>query len=132
MDSQNPKYHQNRKCARGHVLPPRRRKLNSIKTHGTGNTTETGNSQAPARWVQQVEGEAVFKLLFYSNLSACIAPAIGGVQHRQHRTALRALADLTGPSEQLRLATAQPVHRNEDELAVERIGDGGPFERHRV
>src|SRR6266480_5880986 len=52
-------------------------------------------------------------------LSPGVGPPIGCIQHRQHGAALGALADLRRPRQQLRLATAQPMHRDEHELAVE-------------
>src|SRR5438105_949428 len=65
-------------------------------------------------------------------LSPGVGPTIGCIQHRQHGAALGALTNLRRPRQQLRLAPAQPVHRDEHKLAVERIDDLGPLERHRV
>src|SRR5712691_1317743 len=58
-----------------------------------------------------------------SHLAARVSPPVSRVQHRQHRAPLRALADLGRSRQQLRLAAAQPVHRHEHELAVERVDD---------
>src|SRR5437899_5077041 len=51
---------------------------------------------------------------------------------RSHRAPLRAFPDLARPGEQLRLAAAQPMHRHQHELAIERVDDRGPLERDRV
>src|SRR6266581_3444912 len=99
------------------------------RTHRTPNTAKTGDLQEALsgrinrlRWL-------VRNIVRFKYLAASVYPAVGGVQDRQHRTPLSALPDLASPSQQLRLAAAQPVHRHEHELAVKRLDDLGSFER---
>src|SRR5579859_127264 len=61
-----------------------------------------------------------------------VHPPVCGIEHGQHRAALRRLADFGRTGQQLRLATAQPVHRDQHELAIERVDDLRPLERDRV
>src|SRR5690349_24687876 len=61
-----------------------------------------------------------------------VGPPVGCIQHREHRAALRALTNLARAREQLRLPPAQPVHRYEHELAIERVDDRRALERDRI
>src|SRR6059036_3244721 len=70
--------------------------------------------------------------LHHKYLPASIGPAIGGIEHCKHGAALRALANLTRPGQELGLAAPEPVHGDQDELPIERLDDLRAFERHRV
>src|SRR2546430_62406 len=65
-------------------------------------------------------------------LTACAPPRVVSTQPRQHRASLRALANLARARQELRLPPAQPMHRHEHELAVERLDDLRSLKRHGV
>src|SRR2546426_6440042 len=62
-------------------------------------------------------------------LPPSVDPAVGRIQDRQHGAPLGALPDLTRPREQLRLPAAQPVDRDEHEVAVKRLDQLGALKR---
>src|ERR1051326_2292597 len=112
-NSQNTKYHQNGNCARGFVgSAPQRREMPLTRrvTITYSDVTVPGGRNSAAR----------------------VGPPVGCIQHRQHRAPLGALANLARAREQLRLPPTQPVHRHQHELAVERLDDLRPLERHGV
>src|SRR5256885_1180087 len=111
--SQNTKYHQNGNYARGVVGLMQQRQEMLLTTRVTTTYSDV-----------TVLGEAI--------LTACIRPPDGCIQHRQHRAPLRALANLARARQELRLPPAQPVHRHEHELAVERLDDLRSLKRHGV
>src|SRR6266540_3681781 len=71
-------------------------------------------------------------ILMSNDLPTGVCPAVSGIEHCKHRAALRALPDLTRPGQELGLATPKSVHRDQDELAIERLYQLGTLERHGV
>src|SRR5881409_2165269 len=68
----------------------------------------------------------------YNILPTSVGPAICRVQDSEHGAALSALANLRRSRQQLRFATAQPVHRDQHEPPLECLDDLRALERDRV
>src|SRR6266568_7329733 len=76
-----------------------------------------------------IQGRMLLNCLRYKMLPASVSPAVGGVQHGQNCASLRTLPNLARAGQQLGFAAPQPVHRDQHELAVERVDDLRAFER---
>src|SRR5207245_20764 len=99
MPLQGPLVNPVRYCRRRHLTDARYAlrapiPLRLDQTHGTRNTIRTQNAQGGGGPDATPPRAIHLKLLCYFILSASIGPAVGRIEHRQHRTALRALPDL--------------------------------------